>query len=590
MSLELVAIIGVLLVVAVSVIAPRVGVAAPLLLVVLGLAVNLLPFVERVAVPPEWILGGILPPLLYSAAVGTPTMEFRRDFRLISAFSVILVVVSSLLVGFAACALVPGLPLGVGIALGAIVSPTDAVATAVIRQAGVSQRIVTVLEGESLLNDASALVLLRSAVAAVGVSISVWQVSLDFLWAVVAAVAIGFVVGKLNLSVRSRITQVTSNVTLSLVVPFIAYLPAEHLGASGLVAAVTAGLVTGYGAPRQLGAEDRLTERAVWRTIELLLESAVFLLVGLEAPTLAADLLDADGSLGLAVLVAVVAATLAIAVRAAFVAWSVWTLTRRNRRTPAVREKLTQSQDQLADGEVPELGHPDRPSRKERKVRRLARQAGSAEGSHEAQLSRWQHVVQQRLADLDYLAAEQFGWREGVILVWAGMRGAVTIAAAQTLPSGTPHRSLLVLAAALVAVGTLLVQGSTLGWLADRLGLTGHTSDEDPEQWEALQAELNRAAFARLTSGELQSFPPELVEKARERLARTPHDDDDFRPGSPAARERMRTFRQLRLDLIAAQRDELLTLRNLGTYPSGMLDAALAQLDAEQIGIELHRT
>jgi CPA1 family monovalent cation:H+ antiporter len=590
-SLELVAIIGVLLVVAVSVAAPRVGVAAPLLLVVLGLAVNLLPFVERVAVAPEWILGGILPPLLYSAAVNTPTMEFRRDFRLISAFSVILVVASSILVGLAACALVPGLPLGIGIALGAIVSPTDAVATAVIRQAGVSQRIVTVLEGESLLNDASALVLLRSAVAAIGVSISVWHVTLDFLWAVAAAVAIGYVVGRLNLAVRSRITQVTSNVTLSLVLPFLAYLPAEHLGASGLVATVTAGLVTGYGAPARLGAEERMTERAVWRTIELLLESAVFLLVGLEAPTLAAELTDAGGSLGLAVLVAVVAATLAIAVRAVFVAWSVWTLARRNRRTPVVRQHLTELQERLADGEEPQIGRPERPSSKERKVRRLARRAGGADVAREERIGRWQQLVSRRLADLDYLAAEQFGWREGIILVWAGMRGAVTIAAAQTLPSGTPHRALLVLAAALVAVGTLLVQGSTLGWLAGRLGLTGHGADDDPVQWESLQAELHRAAFTRLTSGELKAFPPELVEKAQERLARTPHrDDDDFRPGTPAARERMRRFRELRLQLIAAQRDELLTLRNLGTYPSGMLDAALAQLDAEQIGIELHRT
>lgn len=594
MSLELVAIIGVLLVVAVSVLAPKVGVAAPLLLVLLGLAANLLPFVEGVEVPPEWILGGILPPLLYSTAVSTPTMEFRRDFRLISLFSVLLVVFSAVLVGLLACALVPGLPLGIGIALGAIVSPTDAVATAVIRQAGVSPRIVTVLEGESLLNDASALVLLRSAVVAVGVSISLWQVALDFVWAVVAAVAIGLVIGKLNLAVRSRVTQVTSNVTLSLVVPFLAYLPAEHVGASGLVAAVTAGLVTGYGAPRRLGAEDRLTERAVWRTVELLLESAVFLLVGLEAPTLAADLLESGGSLGLAALVAVAAATLAIGVRAAFVAWSVWTLARHNRRMPAVRQKLTELQDRLADGEEPRIGRAERSlpeKRGERKVRRLARRATAGVDSAEERISRWQQLVSRRVADLDYLAAEQFGWREGVILVWAGMRGAVTIAAAQTLPSGTPHRSLLVLAAALVAVGTLLVQGSTLSWLAGRLGLTGQSGDDDLTQWEALRADLNRAAFSRLTSGELAGFPPELVEKARERLARNPpSDEDDFRPGTPAARERMRRFRALRLELIAAQRDELLSLRDLGTYPSGMLNAALAQLDAEQIGIELHRT
>ena len=590
MEYELIAIAAVILVVAVSVLAPRVGVAAPLVLVVLGLGIASLPIVDSIAIPPELILGGILPPLLYSAAVNTPSMEFRRDFRLISLFSVVLVAVSAVVIGLLACALVPGLPLGIGIALGAIISPTDAVATAVIRQAGVSQRIVTVIEGESMLNDATALVLLRSAVAAIGVSVTVWQVALDFLWAVAAAALIGYVVGRLNLAVRARVVPVTSSVTISLVVPFLAYIPAEELGASGLVAVVTAGLVTGYGSPRKLGAEERITERSLWRTIELLLESAVFLLVGLEAPALAEDLVEQGGGLGLALMVAVGATTVAILLRSLFVAGSVAWLARRNRRTPTVRKHLTEIQERLADGEVPQLGNPERSGRKEHRVRRLVRAAeasarGGSARSEEARLGTWQRMVNQRLADLDYLAAEAFGWREGVVLVWAGMRGAVTVAAAQTLPSGTEHRSLLVLAAALVAVGTLLVQGGTLGWLAKRLGLTGHSLDSDPVLWAALQRELNRAAMTRL-SGELDDYPPDLVEKARERLHLLTS-VEDFRPDSPANQASMAKYRRLRLKLIGAQRDELMAIRDLGTYPSGMLDAALAQLDADQIGIEL---
>ncbi|MCA0296135.1 MAG: sodium:proton antiporter [Actinobacteria bacterium] len=589
MTLELVAIVGVVVVVAVTALAPRLGVAAPLLLVALGLAASLLPFIDRVTVPPELILGGVLPPLLYSAAVNTPTMEFRRDFRLISTFSVVLVVVSAVTIGVIATWLVPGLPIGIGVALGAIISPTDAVATSIVRQAGVAPRLVTVLDGESMLNDASALVLLRSAVAAVGVSISVWQVGLDFLWAVVAAVVIGFLVGKLHLAVRSRITQVSSNVALSLVVPFIAYVPAEELGASGLVAAVTAGIVTGYGAPRSMGAQDRLAERAVWRTVELLLESAVFLLVGLEARTLADDLIEQGGSLGLAIVVAVVTATLAIAIRAGFVAWSVWLLARRNRRTSAVREKLTQLQDKLADGQVPTAADRRGAStgRARRKVRRLEREANAGGASTEARIGRWQQVVERRLADIDYLAAEQFGWREGVILVWAGMRGAVTIAASQTLPADTPHRSLLVLSATLVAVGSLLIQGLTLGSVAKVLGLNARGGDSDPVKWAELQAELRSAAMTRLAD-KLDAYPSELVEQLKTRLTRTPDAEDDFRPDTAAAGERMATFRQLRLDMIAVQRDELLALRDVGTYPSAMLSAALTQLDAEQLGIEMH--
>ncbi len=368
-----------------------------------------------------------------------------------------------------------------------------------------------------------------------------------------------------------------------------AYLPAEHLGASGLVAAVTAGLVSGRGAARALGAEDRLSERAVWRTVELLLESGVFLLVGLELPALIDDLLDKGGSLVQATAVAVGAVTIAIVIRAAFVAWSVWSLALRSRRRPAVREHLSDMADQLAEGQLPQLGNQNQTGRQERRLGWLSRRARANAPTTEVQLGRWQQLVGRRLADIDYLAAEQFGWREGVVLVAAGMRGAVTIAAAQSLPASTEHRSLLIVAATLVAVGTLVVQGGTLPWLVRRLGLTGRPADGDPEQWASLQADLLKAAMQRL-SVNLDSYPPELVEQVKARLQRVHGIDEEaeFPPGT-AASERLAKFRKLRLKLLAAQREELLAIRDLGTYPSGMLDAALTQLDAEQLGIELQR-
>jgi len=576
MTLGIVAIAAVVIVVAATALAPRVGVAAPLLLVVLGFVASLTPFVGAVTVPPEWILSGILPPLLYSAAVSAPVMEVRRDFRIISLFSVVLVVVSAVVVGIVATVLIPGLPLGVGIALGAVISPTDAVATSIVRKAGVPPRLVTILDGESMLNDASALVLLRSAVAAVGVGISLWQVGGQFIWAVVAAVAIGFGVGKLNLLVRSKITDTNAGVALSLVVPFVAYIPAERLGASGLVAAVAAGVVTGYGAPHKIGARDRITERTVWRTIELLLESSVFLLIGLELPALAKDLTGSGGSIAAALGIGAIAATIVVAIRAAFVAGSVWALARRNRRQPAVREKLAEMSDQLDHGVVPELGNPERNAR-----RVLKRRPPNTDEKTQTQLTRWRRAVNGRIADLDYLAAEQFGWRDGVILVWAGMRGAVTVAAAQTLPENTPERSLVVLVATLVAVGTLLLQGSTLSWVAARLGLTDRDSAGDEAQWISLQNELKDAAMTRL-----EAYPNKIADTIRERLTqRTQPEDDPY--GSAVQRVKMEQFRILRLDLISAERDELLLLRESGTYPTAMLDAALTQLDAEQIGIEL---
>jgi CPA1 family monovalent cation:H+ antiporter len=409
------------------------------------------------------------------------------------------------------------------------------------------------------------------------VGISAWHVTGAFVWAVLGAVAIGVAVGKLNLLVRSKITDTNAGVALSLVVPFVAYIPAERLGASGLVAAVTAGVITGYGAPRMIGARDRITERTVWRTIELLLESSVFLLIGLELPALVKDLTDTGGSVGSALRIGALAATLAFGVRTIFVAWSVWVLARRNRRSPAVREKLTEMQDQVDQGQIPEL------SSSPRKAGVLAQARSWRKSPSSTQIRRIQQTLNMRIADLDYLAAEQFTWRDGVMLVWAGMRGAVTVAAAQTLPVDTPSRSLLVLVATFVAVGTLVIQGSTLSWLAKRLGLNGLDAEESESQWTSLQNELSRAALARL-----DAYPEKIADTVRERLTRrTQSEDDPY--GNAMQRVRLQQYLSLRLDLISAERDELLSVRRTGSYSSAMLDAALSQLDAEQIGIELRR-
>ncbi|MCC2336071.1 cation:proton antiporter [Cellulomonas wangsupingiae] len=565
------AVLAVLVIVGVTSFAPRVGVAAPLLLVLIGMGVSLLPFVPAIEIEPELILGVVLPPLLYSSARNIPTMDFRRDFRTISAFSVVLVVVSAVVVGFVLDRLVPGIDLATGIALGAIVSPTDAVATSVVRKAGVSPRIVTVLEGESMLNDASALVLLRSAIVATSGAVSLWGVAGDFVFAVVVAVVVGYVVGRLHVWARGHLAQTTSNVALSFVVPFVAYLPAEHLGASGLVAAVTAGLVTGHAAPRALRAGDRVAEHAVWRTIELLLEGAVFLLMGLEVFALVEDVERVHGSVSTAVVLGALTATLVLALRSAFVAWSVWELSRRSQRDPQVRDRLTDAQARL------DAGEPVRAPGGRRG--RTAVEGAEAVGRQ----------VRRRIADIDYLTAERFGVREGVVLVWAGMRGVVTLAAAQSLPSDTPQRSLLVLVAFVVAAGTLLVQGATLPWLTHRLGLTGRT-ENDAAGLAALRGELRRAALARLQDPRLRQpdgspFPPATVARARERLSAIEtavEADDDTQPADDAG---FAVF----LVMLQAQRDELLRLRDLGTYPSSTLRRALAELDAIQIGLELRR-
>lgn len=558
-------VLAVLVIVAVTSFAPRVGVAAPLLLVLVGVGVSVLPFVPPIEVEPELVLGVILPPLLYSSAANLPAMDFRRDLRTISAFSVLLVVASALVVGVVLNALLPGIGLATAVAVGAVVSPTDAVATSIVRRAGVSPRIVTVLEGESLLNDASALVLLRSAVVATAVTVSVVDVAWDFVVAVTVAVLIGWVVGRLQLEVRARLTQPTSNVAISLVAPFVAYLPAEHLGASGLVAAVTAGLVTGNGGPRRLRAEDRAAQRAVWRTLELLLESAVFLLMGLEVFGLVLEVREAHGSEWLALGIGALTATVVIAVRTVFVSASVWGLARRARRIPELRDVLTRARERLETQDGP---------------------AGAPREEVERRRGLLRRRVRRRLADIDYLAEQAFGPREGVVLVWAGMRGAVTLAAAQSLPSDTPQRSLLVLVAFVVAAGTLLVQGATLPWVVRRLGLADRSGDDGSER-DALTAELREAALHRLDADGLRRrdgtpFPPDVVERARREIAAIDVSDTDDESGPTRA-----DLQRLLLVLLDAQRERLLVLRDIGAYSSAALDAALVRVDAAQIGVQM---
>ena len=225
------AVLGLLAIAAAQAVGGRLRLAAPLVLVLIGIIVSLLPFVPAVVIDPEWILVGVLPPLLYSASVSMPAMDFRREFTAISGLSVVLVVGSSVALGLFFAWVIPGIGLAWGIALGAIVSPTDAVATSIVRKVGVSSRVVSILEGESLLNDATALVILRAGIAGAAVSVSLWRVFGQFAYAVAVAVLIGVVVGRLNLRVRAKVHDATINTVLSFTVPFLASIPAERIGA-----------------------------------------------------------------------------------------------------------------------------------------------------------------------------------------------------------------------------------------------------------------------------------------------------------------------------------------------------------------------
>ncbi|MET9264104.1 Na+/H+ antiporter [Amycolatopsis sp. NPDC004079] len=278
---ELVALV--LTVLLVTVVARRMDWSAPLCLVAVGVGVSFIPGVPQYELDPEIVLIGLLPPLLYSASLQTSLVAFRKLRGPIALLSVGLVVFTAFGVGLVAWLVVPGLPLAAGIALGAVVAPPDAVAASVVaRRVGMPRKLVRLLEGESLFNDAAALVALRTAIAAIAGAVSLWQVGLDFLLAAVGGIVVGFLVGLIVTYVRAKLEDTLTDTALSFAVPFAAYLLAEAVHGSGVLAVVVTGLIQGHQTPRIQSGPSRLASRLNWETVQFLLENMVFLLIGLQ--------------------------------------------------------------------------------------------------------------------------------------------------------------------------------------------------------------------------------------------------------------------------------------------------------------------
>ena len=284
-TLELV--LGMLVVVAaLGLLSRKVGLPLPILLVVSGVLLGLVPGLPSVKLNPEMVFLVILPPLLYPAAVFTPWRDFHNNIRPIFLLAVGLVLFTTTLIGYLAHHYIPGLPLAAAFVLGAIISPPDAVAaTAITQRLRVPRRIVTVLDGESLVNDATALVAYRFAVAAtVTGTFSLGQATVKFFVVSLGGILTGLVVGWLSTTIQKRIEDPPIEITLSILTPFAAYIPAEQFGVSGVLAVVTTGLYYGWRIPEITSPKTRLQAGPVWEMIEFLLNGFVFLLIGLQIP------------------------------------------------------------------------------------------------------------------------------------------------------------------------------------------------------------------------------------------------------------------------------------------------------------------
>jgi monovalent cation/hydrogen antiporter len=271
---------------ALLVVAPRLKVPYPILLVLGGLAVSFVPGLPRFELPPELVLLGVLPPLLYSAAFFTSLRDLRRNARPIGLLAVGLVIVTTLSVAAVAHEFVAGLTWPAAFALGAIVSPTDPLAaTSIARRLGVPRRLVAIVEGESLVNDGTGLVLYKVAVAAaVSGSFSVADAGLRLLLNIVGGIAVGLAIGYVVRRLRRVMHDPPSEITMALLTGYLAYIPAEAVGVSGVLAAVTAGVYMGWYTPELTTAETRLQGDAFWTILVFLLNSLLFALVGLQLP------------------------------------------------------------------------------------------------------------------------------------------------------------------------------------------------------------------------------------------------------------------------------------------------------------------
>ena len=645
----MIALLGMLIIVATQFLAPKVGVASPLILLTVGLAIGFLPQVGAIEIEPHIILEIILPPLLFSAAVRMPTMDFRREMHAVAMLAIPLVFLSAFAVGFVINWMVPAISLPWGVALGAVLSPTDAVAVSIAKRSGVSHRIITVLEGEGLFNDATSLVLLSAAMNA-GLAADNNALNPGMLIAKVAlalgiAAVIGWIVGELGVRVRALLKEPSTDTVFSFAMPFLASLPAEHLGGSGLVAAVVAGLVVSRRRAALISASNRRFSQQNWETLTLVLESAIFLTMGLQAFGIVEETSEFVGGLTFAAVLAVSLGTLIMVIRAVFIAlmltWLDHRRTHRQRRFEVEASRIERFEKRMniaceVDADMLQ-------------ARDLSpEQWGKALNRLRRRLQQRERRNAKRGSDLDYFANEPLGPREGSVIVWAGMRGAITLAAAQTISTHAPMRALLLMIALFIAAGALIIQGLTLPALIRIVKpkmASGDISEEEREKLLKVMASalvdtalaqaihevdgrtLLSAGVSRTLSRIGHAVPSDdTAERARtaqaadrvlsdilqdasaqtgatrdalcsncddKSLPETNNaedfsDDEGHGTVEMSGEEVERSFtrdqiRELALEAIHAQRDALLQARDEGIFSSAALEGALARLDNEEI-------
>jgi len=516
----------------------RTGLPAAALLTLVGIGYALLPG-PNIPLDPHLVLTCVIPPLLYSAALDSSLLAIRQNLRTVISLSVMLVLLTAVLVGVGFWLFVGGVTLAAGIALGAAVAPPDPVAAlAVGRRVGLPPRLITLIQGEGLLNDATALTTLAVAVAAAtGGDFNGWEALGQFVLAAVGGVIDGLVVAVCVRWIRRWRSDPLSLNAVSLVTPFAAYLLGEQSHVSGVLAVVIAGLVVGHDSSRLVSGAGRLQVTAVWRLIDFLLEGLVFLLIGQQLPAVVRGLGEYSN--------ATIAIAAGVSVGVVLLFRPVWLL-------------LTQS--------LPCSLHT-----------RLGGEDDEDDGARHTD---------------DRLTGRQI-----VVLSWAGTRGVISLAAIFTLPRLTdagdpfPGRDLLLFCTFLVVLVTLVGQGLTFAPLVRALGLRADAADQARLRNEARAAavEAGLARLDELTREEhdaaddraiaaLRSQLDARLTRYRRRLDLLENAEAGQIPYSPAYDATLRVRRAV----IDAEREELLRLRDVGRLPDAGLRVLERELDHEE--------
>jgi monovalent cation/hydrogen antiporter len=508
------------------VLAPIVRIPYPILLVLGGLGVGFIPGAPHLELQPEIVLVGFLPPLLYSGAFFTSLRDLRTNARAISLLSVGLVLATVLTVAAVAHTFVDGLSWPVCFVIGAIVAPTDAVAaTAIASRLGLPRRLVTLIEGESLINDATALVAYSFAVAAVVTGqFSLWHATWRFGVDVVGGVAIGLAVGAVIRQVRRRINHSPTEIAIALLSGYFAYLPAEAAGVSAVLAVVTVGIYVGWYTPELTTFQTRLQGDAVWEILTFLLNAVLFGLVGLQLRPIL-DSLEGRSTGSLLADGAIVAA-------AVIVTRLVWIY-------PATY------------------------------------------------IPRW---AWKRIRERDPYPP----WQHPTLIGWAGLRGAVSLAAALALPltidngDPFPQRSFIIYIAFCVIMATLVLQGLTLPAVIRLLRL----EDDGISDKEETKARIHAAEAALGRLEELAGedwVRPDTAERMRgayrfraNRFAARFDDEDDGE-----IEERSRSYQRLRRELLDAERNAVLELRRQGRINDTVMNRVQRDLDLEDARLDV---